>query len=90
MMDVVSPTSVAAPCRLDDTEIERIIPTGSIFNFLHMASPIGATISTVDTLSMKADIMPAKSDMRMVTHMAFLLVDSSMSARRTGIPESIK
>ena len=63
MMEVVSPTRVAAPCRLEETAMDRIIPTGLIFSFRQMASPTGATISTVATLSIKALMMPAKRDM---------------------------
>ena len=56
MIDVVSPTSVAAPCRLEETAIERIIGTGEIFSFLQIAMPTGATISTVATLSINAEM----------------------------------
>ena len=70
-MDVVSPTSVAAPCKLEETAMDRIIGTGLIFSFLQTAMPTGATMRTVATLSMKAEIMPAKRDMKIVTHMTF-------------------
>ena len=62
MIDVVSPTSVAAPCRLDETAMDRIIPTGLIFSFRQIAMPTGATISTVATLSMNAEIRPENRD----------------------------
>ena len=75
---------------MDDTETERIIPTGLILSFLHMARAIGATIRTVETLSINADMIPAKRDMRMVTHIAFSDFDRRISARSAGIPESIK
>ena len=63
MMEVVSPTRVAAPCRLEETAMASSIPTGLILSFLQMARPTGAIISTVATLSMKAETIPAKSDM---------------------------
>ena len=55
-----------------------------------MARAIGATIRTVETLSINADMIPAKRDMRMVTHIAFSDFDRRISARSAGIPESIK
>ena len=63
MIDVVSPTRVAAPCRLEETAMDRIMGTGEIFSFLQTAIPTGATMRTVATLSTKAEITPAKSDM---------------------------
>ena len=90
MMDVVSPTSVAAPCKLDDTAIERIMFVGLIFNFRQIASPTGATISTVATLSINALIKPANRDIKIVTHITFLDFSRSRSAKRFGIWESIK
>ena len=38
MMDVVSPTSVAAPCRLEETAMQMSSATGEIFSFLAMDS----------------------------------------------------
>ena len=58
---VVSPTMVAAPCKLEDTAMAISTGTGEIFSFREMASPTGATISTVATLSTKALMTPANS-----------------------------
>ena len=63
MMEVVSPTRVAAPWRLEETAMDRIIPTGLIFSFRHTAMPTGATMSTVATLLIKAEMTPEKRDM---------------------------
>ena len=90
MIEVVSPTKVAAPWRFEETAIERIIGTGLILSFLQIAMPTGATMSTVATLSMKAETMPAKSDIRIVTHITFFARRSSMSAIRFGIWDSMK
>ena len=62
MIEVVSPTSVAAPCRLEETDMERTMGTGEILSSRQIATATGATISTVATLSMKAEISPANSD----------------------------
>ena len=90
MMEVVSPTSVAAPCRFEETAIARSMETGLIFNFLHIARPTGAIISTVATLSMKAETAPAKRDIRMITHLTVEHLSRISSARRFGIFDSIK
>ena len=55
-----------------------------------MASPTGATISTVATLSMNAETTPANRDMYTATIMAFLDRSSSISAIRFGIFDSMK
>ena len=89
-MEVVSPTSVAAPCRLEETAMAMIMATGSVFSFRHTAMPTGATIRTVATLSMNAETMPENRDMRMVTHMTLGALCSSASAMRPGICEAIK
>ena len=62
MMEVVSPTSVAAPCRLEETAIHRIMGTGEMPREVQIARPTGAIIRTVATLSIKAETRPAKSD----------------------------
>ena len=90
MIEVVSPTSVAAPCRLEETAIHRTMATGEIFSFLQMASATGATITTVATLSMKAEIRPANRDIYMVTIMTLGALSSRRSAIRSGILESMK
>ena len=70
--------------------MEMIMLTGFMFSFLQTASPTGATISTVATLSIKAEITPAKRDMLMVTHMTLGHLSSRMSAIRFGILEAMK
>ena len=89
-MEVVSPTSVAAPCRLEETAIARSIDTGLIFSFLHIASPTGAIINTVATLSIKAETAPAKRDIRIITHITVGHFSKIISAKRFGILDSIK
>ena len=84
-MEVVAPTSVAAPCRLEDTAMERIMGTGEIFSCLQTARPTGAIISTVATLSIKADTAPANRDMRTVTMHTFPALSRIVSARRFGM-----
>ena len=87
---MVSPTSVAAPCRLEETEMARIMGTGETSSFLHTARPTGAIISTVATLSIKAEMTPAKRDMKMITLRISDDFPMSMSASLPGIRESIK
>ena len=89
MMEVVSPTRVAAPCRLEDTEMQISMATGDIFSFLQMASPTGAIMRTVATLSTKADTMPANRDMATATHITLGVFLSIRSARRLGILDSM-
>lgn len=89
-MEVVSPTRVAAPCKLEETAIERSIGTGLIFSFLQMASPTGATIRTVATLSINAETAPEKRDMKTATHMTLRDLSRRRSAIRFGIFDSMK
>ena len=70
--------------------MDRIMETGEIFRVLHMARATGATISTVATLSINADTMPEKRDMKMVTYMTFEALSRILSARNAGMLESIK
>ena len=84
-MLVVSPTSVAAPCRLEDTAMAMITGTGEIFSLRAMARPTGATMSTVATLSTNALMTPAKSASTHTAHWAFGTRTISCSARRAGI-----
>ena len=86
---MVSPTSVAAPCRFDDTAMAMIMPTGLIFCFLAMARAMGAIISTVATLSMKADTNPANSESMMTAHLTLGTFSRSRSASSCGIFDSI-
>ena len=84
-MDVVSPTSVAAPCRLLDTAIEMIMGTGLVLIFFATASPTGATMSTVATLSTNAEIRPENRLSATMAHWTFGVIFSSPSAMRRGI-----
>ena len=70
--------------------MEMIMATGLMFSFLHTASPTGATMSTVATLSIKAEMRPAKRDMLIVTHMTLGHLSSRISAIKLGILEAIK
>ena len=89
MMDVVSPTSVAAPCRLEETAMQMSSATGEVFSFLAMDSATGAIIRTVATLSTNADTTPAKTDSATATHMTLGVFCSSRSAMRSGIFDSM-
>ena len=84
-MDVVSPTSVAAPWRLEETEMQMSRLTGEIFSFLASARPTGAIMSTVATLSMKAETTPAKRERMTAAHMTFGERFSSQSAIRLSL-----
>ncbi len=53
--EVESPTSVAAPSRLADTAMPMRNDTGETRNLFETSSAIGAIMSTVATLSMKAE-----------------------------------
>ena len=85
MIDVVSPTSVAAPCKLDETAMQMRSATGLVPRRVAMASATGATIRTVATLSTNAEIKPANTDSATATHMTFGVFFSSRSAMRSGI-----
>ena len=87
---MVSPTSVAAPCKLELTAMVRIGATGEIFSFLAMAIPTGASISTVATLSTKADTRPANNASAMMSHLTLGSRAARRSDRRLGILERIK
>ena len=63
--------------------------TGEIFSFLEMASPTGATIKTVATLSTKALITPAKRAKAVTAHLTLGTFVIRSSARRAGIRLSI-
>ena len=90
MIEVVSPTKVAAPCKLEETAIARSMETGLIFSFLHIARPTGAIIRTVATLSIKAETAPAKRDIKIITHITVGHFSKIISARRFGILDSMK
>ena len=84
-MLVVSPTSVAAPCKLDDTAMAMSTGTGDSFSRRAMASPTGATISTVATLSTKALMNPASKASTDTAHRTSGTWAMSSSASRAGI-----
>ena len=90
IIEVVSPTSVAAPWRFEETAIDSVIGTGDTSSLRQMASPTGATMSTVATLSTNAEINPENNDMKIMTIIMFLDLSRSMSASLFGILESIK
>ncbi len=89
-MEVVSPTSVAAPCRFDATAMDMILGTGEILSFLQMVSATGATMSTVATLSTKAEMIPANRESETMAHFTFGVFAMMKSAKSDGILESIK
>ena len=84
-MEVVSPTRVAAPCRFEDTAMAMITGTGLVFSFFATASPTGATISTVATLSTKAEMMPENRLSATTAHWTLGTFCSSFSAMRAGM-----
>ena len=89
-IEVVSPTSVAAPCKFDATAIAITDGTGDILSFLAIITATGATISTVATLSTKAEIIPENAESAMTVQRIsgiFSIITSAMSA---GIFESMK
>ena len=86
----MSPTSVAAPSRLEATAIAMIDGTGLIFSFLAIVRAIGATIRTVATLSTKAEMSPAKTASEMTAHLTFGVFWMILSAIRAGIFDSMK
>ena len=88
-IEVVSPTRVAAPCRLDDTAIAIIIPTGLIFSLREISRAIGAIMSTVATLSIKAETIPANRDSDTMVHFTLGTFSRMMSAISAGILDSI-
>lgn len=89
MMAVVSPTSVAAPWRLDDTAMAMIMGTGLIRSRLAMAMATGAIISTVATLSTNAEISPANRARATTAHFTLGTWASRISAILAGILEAI-
>ena len=89
MMDVVSPTRVAAPCKLDETAMQMSSATGDILSFFAIDSAPGAIIRTVATLSTNADTTPANTDSATATHMTLGVFCSRRSAMRSGIFDSM-
>ena len=90
MMAVVSPTSVAAPCKLEETAIAMIKGTGLVLSFLQISRATGAIISTVATLSTNAEIIPANSESATAATITFGQQDKTRSASSSGILLSIK
>gem|GEM_PF-3911823 len=64
--------------------------TGDILSFRDMVTATGATISTVATLSTKAEITPAKSARDMTAHFTLGILSMIRSAKREGIRELMK
>ena len=89
-IDVVSPTSVAAPCRFEETAMQMMLDTGEILTFLQKASATGAIIRTVATLSTKAEIMPANRDIATTAHLTLGILEMSTSDISCGILDSMK
>jgi hypothetical protein len=84
----VSPTSVAAPCKFEDTAILIITGIGDIFAFFEIAIPIGASIKTVATLSIKAEIKPLSTDNKITVIKVFGIAVAILSASLLGMPLS--
>ena len=84
-IEVVSPTRVAAPSRFENIDIARIIITGDIFNLRATLIAIGAIISTVATLSMKALINPLNTASAITAHLTLGILSIIISAIRSGI-----
>ena len=76
---------VAALCRLEDTAMAMIKGTGLVFSFLQISSATGAIISTVATLSTKAEITPANNAMEMAAHWTLGTFSMIRSANSSGI-----
>ena len=89
IMEVVSPTRVAAPCKLDATAMAMMPGTGDISSFLERLSAMGATISTVATLSTNALTNPANRESAMIAHLTLGIRAMSRSASRAGILDSM-
>ena len=64
--------------------------TGEMSNFLAMERATGAIISTVATLSTKAETMPANRLRAMMVARTFFVRSSSRSAISAGMPDSMK
>jgi hypothetical protein len=88
-MEVVSPTRVAAPWRLEEIAMAMMLGTGEMFSFLAMMSATGATISTVATLSTNAEMIPANSDRATTAHFTSGIRSMIRSARSDGILDSM-
>ena len=70
--------------------MQMMAGTGEIFRRLQMARATGAIISTVATLSTKAEISPAKSERARTIHLTELTRAMMKSLSCIGMRESMK
>lgn len=66
------------------------LSTGDILSFFDMVTATGATISTVATLSINADMIPENNESETIAHFTLGTQFIILSARREGIFDSIK
>ena len=64
--------------------------TGDMFSFFDNTIAMGASIKTVATLSIKAEIKPAKRDRHTIIHFTSGTLFIILSAMRCGILDSVK
>ena len=88
-MDVVSPTRVAAPCKLEETATVKTVLIGETLNLFAISRAIGATIKTVATLSIKAETSPENNASATNISFTSLSLFTSISATLAGIFDSI-
>ena len=79
-----SPISVAVPCRFDEMAMPIKSGTGDAFSRLAIASPIGATIKMVATLSTNAEIPDDRAHSHSIAIPAVLERIISQSANHAG------
>ena len=70
--------------------MQMMVGTGEIFSFLQTASATGAIISTVATLSTKAETMPANRLITTVIQRTFFVLPIRISLSRFGMPDPMK
>ena len=63
--------------------------TGEMWSFRHMARATGAIMSTVATLSTKAEMNPANRDRDRTAHLTLGVLSTSTSAMSWGILDSM-
>jgi hypothetical protein len=81
----------ADPAPIDkEIAIAMIAFTGEILSLRDIVTATGATISTVATLSTKAEITPAKRAREITAHFTLGVLSMIRSARREGMRELIK
>ncbi len=88
-MEVASPTRVAAPCKLEAMATAMTLVTGEIPCFLAILMATGATISTVATLSTKAEMMPENRDKATMAQRTVGVFSRIMSASKAGMRDSM-